>query len=67
MKVKRSIHQSASRRVDHEPRPVPRVAVVRRIDSERPTRVWSLLLPPGFRPEEWSATEQRGLRSGPNA
>jgi hypothetical protein len=28
--------------------PAPRVAVVRRIDSKRPTRVWFLLLPPAF-------------------
>jgi len=31
-------------------RPMPRSAVARRIDSKPPTRVWSLLLPPAFRP-----------------
>jgi len=29
-------------------RPSPQVAVARRIDSARPARVWSLLLPPSF-------------------
>jgi hypothetical protein len=29
----------------------PRVAVARALDRERPTRVWSLLLPPAFPPD----------------
>ena len=42
-----SLHcKSASALTDVERRPVPRAAVVRRIDSKRPTRVWSLLLRP---------------------
>jgi hypothetical protein len=31
-------------------RSFPRVAVARRLDSNPPTRVWSLLLPPRFSP-----------------
>jgi hypothetical protein len=50
MKVKLHHHESASPQTDVERRRVPRAAVVRRIDSKRPTRVWSLLLPPSFHP-----------------
>ena len=49
MKVK-SLREPASPRADVNRQPVPRVAVVRRIDPKRPTRVWSLLLPPSFSP-----------------
>jgi hypothetical protein len=31
-----------------KPKPTPRVVVARVLDRERPTRVWSLLLPPAF-------------------
>jgi hypothetical protein len=48
MKVKPLARELASPRAAVERRPSPRVAVVRRIDSKRPTRVWSLLLPPSF-------------------
>jgi hypothetical protein len=48
MKAKSLQHEPASPEVAVERRPFPRVAVVRRIDSKRPTRVWSLLLPPSF-------------------
>ena len=50
MKVK-SLRGSASPLADANRQPVPRVAVVRRIDSKPPTRVWSLLLPPSFSPD----------------
>jgi hypothetical protein len=44
-----ALHQkSTSAQTDVERRPVPHVVVVRRVDSKRPTRVWSLLLPPAF-------------------
>lgn len=56
MKVK-SLRESASRRADVNRQPVPRVAVVRRIDPKRPTRVWSLLLPPSFSPGGRKAAE----------
>ena len=46
-----ALHQkSVAVPADIERRPLPRVAVVRRIDSKRPTRVWFLLLPPTFHP-----------------
>ena len=48
MKVRFQRRESASPQIDVPRRRVPRVAVARRIDSERPTRVWSLLLPPRF-------------------
>ena len=48
MKVESLHRESASPEAAVERRQFPRVAVVRRIDSERPTRVWSLLLPPSF-------------------
>ncbi|MGA2924777.1 MAG: hypothetical protein ABSG43_02095 [Solirubrobacteraceae bacterium] len=40
--------KSPSAQAVAERRPFPQVAVARRIDSGRPTRVWSLLLPPRF-------------------
>jgi hypothetical protein len=44
-----ALHQkSASAQTDVARQAVPRVVVVRRIDPKRPTRVWSLLLPPTF-------------------
>jgi hypothetical protein len=50
LKVK-SIHcESALPHRGVERRSFPRVAVVRRLDSNRPTRVWSLLLPPRIFP-----------------
>ena len=48
--VKSVHHESASSQVTVERRSFPRVAVARRLDSNRPTRVWSLLLPPRFFP-----------------
>ena len=48
MNVKSPHRESASLEVAVERRQFPRVAVVRRIDSKPPTRVWSLLLPPSF-------------------
>jgi hypothetical protein len=48
MKVRSLQRDSASLETVIERRPFPRVAVVRRIDSKRPTRVWSLLLPPSL-------------------
>jgi hypothetical protein len=48
MKVQSLRRESASPEAAVERRPIPRVAVVRRIDSKRPSRVWSLLLPPSF-------------------
>ena len=43
MMVKSLHRESASPEAAVERRPFPCVAVVRRIDSKRPTRVWSLL------------------------
>jgi hypothetical protein len=51
-------------------RRVPRIAVARRIDSKRPTRAWSLLLPPSFRPgrrrstvrHAWTLIERMALQ-----
>ena len=57
MKVKSLRRGSASPRADVDRRAVPRVAMVRRIDSKPPTRVWSLLLPPSFRPGGGKAAE----------
>ena len=58
-----SLHRgSASAQADAERRPSPRLVVARRIDSARPTRVWSLLLPPRFligRPEGFTASSSR--------
>ena len=48
MKAKSLQRESASWQAAVERRPCPRVAVARRIDSKRPARVWSLLLPPSF-------------------
>ena len=48
MNVKSPHRESAPPEVTVERRQFPRVAVVRRIDSKPPTRVWSLLLPPSF-------------------
>ena len=48
MNVKSPHRESASPEVAVERRQFPRVAVVRRIDSKPPTRVWSLLLAPSF-------------------
>ena len=48
MNVKSPHRESASPEVAVERRQFPRVAVVRRIDSKPPARVWSLLLPPSF-------------------
>jgi hypothetical protein len=48
MKVKSLDRESASSQAAVQRRPFPRVVVARRIDSKRPTRVWSLLLPPSF-------------------
>ncbi len=56
MKVK-SLRESALPRADVNRQSVPRVALVRRIDSKRPTRVWSLLLPPSFNPGGRKAAE----------
>jgi hypothetical protein len=50
MKIKSLRRGSPSPPADVDRQPVPHVAVARRIDSKRPTRVWSLLLPPSFRP-----------------
>jgi len=48
MKAKPLQRESASSEAAVERRASPRVAVARRIDSKRPTRVWSLLPPPTF-------------------
>lgn len=48
MKLTALTKKSASAQIDVEREPLPRVVVVRRIDPKRPTRVWSLLLPPTF-------------------
>lgn len=56
MKVK-SFRESASARADINRQKVPRVAVVRRIDPKRPTRVWSLLLPPNCSPRGRTTAE----------
>jgi hypothetical protein len=68
MKVRSQRGESASPQVDVLRRRVPRVAVARRIDSGRPTRVWSLLLPPSFlRPQgatgHHEAAEHEGLEA----
>ena len=49
----------ASPQAGVERRRFGRVVVARRVDSERPTRVWSLLLPPGFDIGDQVATRQR--------
>ena len=48
MKAQSLQRESVSSQVAVERRPPPRVVAARRIDSKRPTRVWSLLLPPSF-------------------
>lgn len=48
MEVKSSYPESALPQGGVERDPLPRVVVARRIDPNRPTRVWSLLLPPSF-------------------
>jgi len=48
MKAKSLQCESPSSQAAVERRASPRVAVAQRIDSKRPTRVWSLLLPPSF-------------------
>lgn len=48
MKAKSLDRESASSKAAAQRRPSPRLVFARRIDSERPTRVWSLLLPPRF-------------------
>jgi len=62
MKNKSPDRGSVSPRAGVERRRVPRVAVARRIDSKRPTRVWSLLLPPSFRPGGASNHERPAIR-----
>jgi hypothetical protein len=47
MKVK-PFHHAGGQGQQPKPKRTPRVAVVRPIDRERPTRIWSLLLPPTF-------------------
>jgi hypothetical protein len=51
MRVK-SLHRESASSQTVDRRRIPKVAVARRIDSKAPTRVWSLLLPPGFRAGE---------------
>jgi hypothetical protein len=59
MKVRSQRRESASPCVDVPRRRVPHVAVARRIDSDRPTRVWSLLVPPSFlRPQGATADRE---------
>jgi len=48
MKTKAPDRNPAWRQADITRRPFRRVVVARRVGSERPTRVWSLLLPQGF-------------------
>lgn len=48
MKSQAPDRNSACPQADVERRPFRRVVVARRVDSERPTRVWSLLLPQSF-------------------
>ena len=48
MEVKSRDRESASRKVVDERSSFPRVAVARRLDTSRPGRVWSVLLPPRF-------------------
>ncbi len=50
MKVKSVHRESTAEQIDTDRRPVRRVVVARRVDSKRPARVWSLLLPPSFGP-----------------
>ncbi len=50
MEFKSRDPESPSRKVAGERRSFPRVAVARRLDTNRPGRVWSLLLPPRFLP-----------------
>jgi hypothetical protein len=49
MNAKSRQRESTSSETVVKRRRSPRVAMARRIDSKRPTRVWSLLLPPNFR------------------
>jgi len=58
MRVK-SLHRGSVSSQTVDRRRVPRVAVARRIDSKAPTRVWSLLLPPSFRPSERKEEQTR--------
>jgi hypothetical protein len=48
MKTQAPDRRSGSAEAGVERRPFRRVVVARRVDSERPTRMWSLLLPPRF-------------------
>jgi hypothetical protein len=52
MKAMALQQKPTSAQTDVERRLVPHVVVVRRVDSKRPTRVWSLLLPPAFHARE---------------
>jgi hypothetical protein len=51
MKIKSIPPGVVARPRDVDRRPSPRTAVARRVDSKRPTRAWSLLLPPAFHPD----------------
>jgi len=59
MKTQAPDRNSARPRAGLERRPFRRVVVVRRVDSERPSRVWSLLLPQHFDIGDQAATRQR--------
>ena len=48
MKTQAPDHNSASPQAGVKRRAFRRVVVARRVGSERPTRMWSLLLPQGF-------------------
>jgi hypothetical protein len=50
MQIKSVDREPGPRKATVERHPPPPVVVARRLDSNRPTRVWSLLLPPRFFP-----------------
>ncbi|MGA2010070.1 MAG: hypothetical protein ABSH51_05995 [Solirubrobacteraceae bacterium] len=67
MNVKSRHRESTPPVVAAERHGFTRVAVIRRIDSKPPTRVWSLLLPPSFlniEPEVVSHGYRRGRDPG---
>ena len=64
MNVKSRHRESTPPVVAAERHGFTRVAVIRRIDSKPPTRVWSLLLPPSFLTSDRRSVPLRPDRAG---
>ncbi len=67
MEVKSRERESALRKVADERSSFPRVAVVRRLDTSRPGRAWSLLLPPRFLAGSGQKEAPRAVPTPPNS